>query len=122
VKAELCDPSAELMLIYDQQRCVGFARLRRSNNPEGLEGKAIEIERIYADKDYIGNGVGTRLMEECIHRAKAAGFETIWLGVWEFNARAIRFYEKHQFEKFGEHIFMLGIDPQTDWLLKKTIR
>jgi diamine N-acetyltransferase len=41
--------------------------------------------------------------------------------VWEFNERAIRFYEKHGFEKFGEHVFMLGNDPQIDWLLKKRI-
>jgi diamine N-acetyltransferase len=121
IKAELNDSAAECMLIYDGERCVGFARIRRSNNPDGLSGKAIEIERIYADKDYIGNGVGTSLMRACIQRAQRAGFEWVWLGVWEFNERAIRFYEKHGFEKFGEHVFMLGNDPQIDWLLKKRI-
>jgi ribosomal protein S18 acetylase RimI-like enzyme len=121
VRAELLDPSAECMLIFDRDRCVGFARLRRSANPDGIDGRAIEIERIYADKDYIGNGVGAKLMHECIRRAKDAGFEMIWLGVWEFNQRAIRFYEKHGFEKFGKHIFALGNDPQTDWLFKKKI-
>ena len=42
----------------------------------------------------------------------------LWLGVWEKNLSAIRFYEKNGFTAFGEHIFMLGTDPQRDVLMK----
>jgi len=47
--------------------------------------------------------------------------EIVWLGVWEKNNRAISFYKKWGFEKFGEHSFTLGDDIQNDWLMKKEL-
>jgi ribosomal protein S18 acetylase RimI-like enzyme len=41
--------------------------------------------------------------------------------VWEHNPKAQHFYQKLGFEKFSEHQFMVGSDPQTDWLMKKKI-
>lgn len=121
VEAEIRDPKAESILLYDHDRCIGFARLRHSENPVGIQGEAIEIERIYSLKDYIGAGVGSSLMQECLRRAEQKNCQVIWLGVWEHNLRAVRFYEKYGFEKFGDHVFMLGTDPQTDWLMKKKL-
>ena len=40
-----------------------------------------------------------------------------WLGVWDQNARAIRFYEKAGFADAGEISFQLGDDVQSDRLL-----
>ena len=95
--------------------------MKKSDNPEGVGGKAIELERLYAVQHYIGRQVGKKLMEECVDRAVKMGYQTIWLGVWEKNIRAIKFYEKNGFRKFGEHVFMLGNDAQNDWLMKKTL-
>jgi ribosomal protein S18 acetylase RimI-like enzyme len=89
---------------------------------ELIGGTAIEIERIYADKDYVGKNVGKLLMKTCINMAKERGHTFIWLGVWENNPRAIAFYEKYGFEKFGSHPFLLGSDLQTDLLMKKKIK
>lgn len=123
LEAEISDPAAAFLLAYDGDAVAGYVRLRRKENPEGLNSvNALEIERLYAAPEYIGKQAGRILMEVSIQYALEKGFDTIWLGVWEKNARAIRFYEKHGFEKFGEHVFMMGTDVQTDWLMKKTIR
>ena len=45
----------------------------------------------------------------------------IWLGVWEENPRATRFYQKNGFVAFGKHIFKLGDDEQTDILMKRPL-
>ena len=45
------------------------------------------------------------------------GYRKAWLGVWENNFRAIKFYEKYGFKKIGQHNFLLGNDLQTDYLL-----
>jgi ribosomal protein S18 acetylase RimI-like enzyme len=58
-------------------------------------------------------------MHECVKIARQKGRRVIWLGVWERNTRAIEFYTKWGFKKFSEHIFMLGDEQQTDWLMKK---
>lgn len=82
---------------------------------------ALEIARLYVLKDKIGTGVGKGLMISSIDIAKQKSKQVIWLGVWEKNARAIDFYTKWGFEKFGEQEFLLGNDLQNDWLMKKEL-
>lgn len=101
---------------------VGYARLREATNPQLTEGSAaMEIARIYAVQKSIGKGVGSALMKHCIEVAKQKKAGVVWLGVWEHNHKAIAFYTKWGFERFGEHVFMLGEDAQTDWLMKKLL-
>ena len=83
--------------------------------------KALEIERIYAVREYIGKNVGKVLLDDCLQWAKQQGSTVVWLGVWEHNPRAIAFYKKWGFEKFGEHKFVLGTDSQIDWLMKREL-
>ena len=107
---------------FMEEELVGYAKLTESKNPPELgDIKAIEIGRIYAAQKTIGLGVGKALMEKCIQLATEKNKQLIWLGVWEHNKRAISFYHKFGFEKFGEHDFVLGNDVQTDWLMKRTI-
>jgi ribosomal protein S18 acetylase RimI-like enzyme len=115
-------PGNIFLLAYDGDEAVGYARLRETANQLLLEGgTALEIARIYAMQNSIGKGVGKALMQRCIDIARQKNFQLIWLGVWEKNAKAITFYTKWGFEKFSEHVFMLGNDPQTDWLMKKKL-
>ena len=58
-------------------------------------------------------------MSRCLAEARSAGFETVWLGVWERNASAATFYERWGFSASGEHVFMLGSDPQTDVIMER---
>lgn len=119
---EVGAPGNIFLLAYDGYNPVGYARLRENNNPPELHDlPALEIGRIYSSSGRIGKGVGRALMEQCLDIAKEKKCKAVWLGVWEENLRAIHFYIKWGFEKFGEHIFMLGKDPQQDWLMKKII-
>ena len=56
--------------------------------------KALEIARLYAAINYIGQGIGALLMQHCIAYAKSNAASSIWLGVWQQNTKAIRFYTK----------------------------
>jgi ribosomal protein S18 acetylase RimI-like enzyme len=42
--------------------------------------------------------------------------------VWEHNPRAIAFYRKWGLEVVGEHVFMMGDDPQRDLLMRRVLR
>ncbi len=122
LRNELAEPGAVFMLLEDGEAIAGYVKVRTGHDPKELGNvKALEIERIYATKHYIGKQVGKTLMDAALAYAKDHGFSCVWLGVWEHNPRAIRFYEKNGFEKFGSHVFELGTDPQTDLLMKKIL-
>jgi diamine N-acetyltransferase len=120
VRAEIADTNNTFLIAYIKKDAVGYAKLSEGENPEGLNGaKALEISRLYSVKEKIGSGVGKTLMEKSFEVARKKNKDVIWLGVWEHNQRAIQFYRRFGFEKFGEHVFMLGNDKQNDWLMKK---
>ena len=122
IEEEMKQAGAVFFLAFDGRQAAGYAKIRSSPSPPGLNGVAtLEIERLYVHKNYIGKRVGYILMQTCLAFATKKGCKTLWLGVWENNAHAISFYEKNGFERFGQHTFMLGNDPQTDWLMKKEL-
>jgi ribosomal protein S18 acetylase RimI-like enzyme len=101
---------------------VGYLRLRKTNEAEPYLGtNTIELHRLYVDPSYQGRGVGRDLMQFALDYAFELKVEWIWLGVWEHNPKAQEIYRKWGFEKFGEHVFQMGDDAQTDWLMKKKI-
>jgi ribosomal protein S18 acetylase RimI-like enzyme len=79
----------------------------------------MEIERIYVRKEYQKRGVGQFLLDKAIEITKNKNLKNIWLGVWEHNVSAIRFYERNHFKFFGKHAFMLWSDEQTDLLMER---
>lgn len=112
-------PNNIFLLAYAGNEVAGYVRLRDKHIPETPLGtdNVIEIARIYAVSAETGKGIGTALMNRCIEIAKEKNRAYIWLGVWEKNDKAIRFYERFGFKRFGEHEFVLGNDVQTDWLM-----
>ena len=82
---------------------------------------SIEIERIYVLKENHGSGIGIELLNFAIEIAKQNKVAYIWLGVWENNHRAIRFYKKNGFTTFDKHQFVLGSEEQTDLMMRLEI-
>jgi diamine N-acetyltransferase len=122
LERELNEEGTTFLLAQHGDSVVGYAKLRTQEQPEGLkEENTIEIARIYSCKEYLGKHVGKTMMEACLNLARQRGHKAAWLGVWEHNQRAISFYEKWGFEKFGSHPFLLGKDLQTDLLMKKKL-
>ncbi len=125
VHEELLDAASTFLLAYRDGDAapVGYAKLRVGGvSGYVLPENSIEIERLYADQAATGQGIGSALMKECLAAAKAAGFDNVWLGVWENNAGGIRFYERWGFSEFGRKIFYMGTDPQNDLILSRSLR
>lgn len=119
---EYHEPGAELYVALDNLKIVGFMRLRKNDEvADKLGSNTLELQRLYVHKDYQGTPVATTLMNKCLAVAQEQKVDWLWLGVWEKNFRAQKFYGKYGFERFGEHVFHMGDDPQIDWLLKKKI-
>ena len=105
------------ILLIVENECIGYAKLRLSN--EALADRnAIELERIYVLKAFHHQHYGKALLQKCLSFAQEQGYEAVWLGVWDENAKAIHFYQKMGFEIFGSHEFRLGAEVQNDFLMK----
>jgi GNAT superfamily N-acetyltransferase len=113
--AELTSPAVVTLLAEADDGLVAYAQLRRSAPPPCVQpADAIELHRFYVDRPAHGTGIAQCLMDAVRDAARAAGADHLWLGVWERNARALRFYAKCGFVDVGSHDFLLGTDRQTD--------
>jgi len=120
-RTELADDETSFLIAEINGVAVGYAMLRSGNVLENVTGEnPIELVRLYVSQDRLGSGVGAALMQACIGEARKRGHRTLWLGVWEHNARAQAFYRKWNFTEIGTHVFQLGDDPQTDLLMQRT--
>jgi len=123
VKSELENPDAEFYFAETDQQIVGYLKINTGNaQTETSIENALEIERIYVLAPYQGQGVGRLLFDKALEIAKSKAVENLWLGVWEKNLKAIRFYEKNGFVAFDQHIFKLGDDKQTDIMMKLALK
>lgn len=122
IAAELADPEVVYFIAEIAGEIVGYAKLKRNSREACTAGaNPIELCRLYSLSEYIGKGIGKALMLHSLDFARAENHDFMWLGVWEYNFRAQKFYEKFGFERCGEHVFQLGKDPQTDWIMQKKI-
>lgn len=122
LEKEQSEYNSKLLLAIEADRIVGFVRLRECDEVKDILGNnTVELQRLYVLTSAQGKSVGKTLMQAALHYAREKNYEWIWLGVWERNFIAQRFYIHHGFEKFSEHTFWMGDDPQIDWLLKKKL-
>jgi len=80
-----------------------------------------ELSKIYVRPDDHGRGTAAALLQRTLDEARAGGAAGVWLGTNQANARAIRFYEKHGFEKVGSKRFKLGDGYEDDFVLERAL-
>lgn len=115
---EIADVDWVTLLVEIDSSLAGYAQIRWNPPPACVNGPSpIELYRFYVDKQWKGQGVAQRLMNEVRSTARELGARTLWLGVWEHNPRARAFYAKSGYHDVGSHDFVLGTDRQTDRIL-----
>ena len=120
--SELNNKNTEFYFAIWENKQIGYLKINIGQSQTALQDdKAIEIERIYVLKDFHGKEVGQALFEKALQISIIRNAEYIWLGVWEENPRAIKFYKKNGFVEFDKHVFKLGNDDQTDIMMKRML-
>src|SRR5690606_32355470 len=119
LEEELLTPDTSFYFVYLENELAAYFKLNEFLAQTDIrEEKSLEIERIYVLKPFQGKRIGQSILKEIKGIARKKEKQFIWLGVWEQNSRAIRFYEREGFTKFGTHPYYIGRDKQTDWLLR----
>ena len=119
---ELNHPHSKFYFAQIGEEVVGYLKTNTGEaQTELMNLNAFEIQRIYVLQAYHGKKVGQLLIEKALEEARKTTCAYVWLGVWQENHRAIRFYSKNGFVKFDTHIFKMGDEEQMDWLMKLTM-
>lgn len=120
--AEIRDPGRTTLVCHVSGQLVAYGQLRWDSAPPCVAAtRPAEIQRLYVDRPWRGKGVAQPLMASLLDAAVAGRADVAWLGVWERNPRAIAFYAKCGFAVVGEHVFVLGKDPQRDLVLARKL-
>ncbi|KAF2178718.1 acyl-CoA N-acyltransferase [Zopfia rhizophila CBS 207.26] len=124
ISTELLNPNLTYIVAINSSGFVaGFLQLNRASSEPCLVDfeNFIEIQRAYVDEKYHSKGIGKLLFDEAERFAREQGYRHVWLGVWEENLRAQKFYDKRGYRRVGEHDFVMGVTVQVDWIMVKEL-
>lgn len=119
LKSELENVNSSFYFVYFDNELAGFFKININDAQiETYPEKTIELGRIYVLKEFRNKKIGEQMLQKAIEMGKEMNADFIWLGVWDRNPEAIRFYERHGFQKYGQHPFFMGKEEQTDLLFR----
>jgi diamine N-acetyltransferase len=104
LSAEINDPNAQFYIACYNQSPVGFLKLNIDAPLDGFSSNALELERIYLNKEVAGKGIGKKLVELCFDIAQEAKKHMVWLKAMDTSEGPIAFYKKMGFEVKGTHL------------------
>jgi len=123
LKKELTNSNSMFYFAFYDGKLAGYLKLNVLDaQSESIGDESLEIERIYIRKQFKRLGLGTKLLNFGIAKAEGLNKQSVWLGVWENNFPAQKFYQKMNFVRYSEHKFIMGESVQTDYILKKELR
>jgi len=123
LEQELSNLNSEFYFAYEDGEIAGYLKINILDaQSEKMTDDFLEVQRIYVREKFKRHGIGKKMLEFAIKRANDLGKDRLWLGVWEKNFAAQRFYNSLGFEKYSFHRFTMGDSVQTDFILKKELR
>ena len=119
-REELSDPRSAIWLLLDGEQVVGYLAAGANTLPhaEARDGD-IELKRLYILAAHHNRGHGARLMDAFITWLDQPQRRTLWVGVWEENLAAQRFYARYGCEKAGEYDFIVGSTHDREHILRR---
>jgi diamine N-acetyltransferase len=116
---EMQEPASSFFVAEVDGEILGYTKVNRTPVQTDIQDpESLEIARLYVLEEHLGSGLGKLLLDKAIDFAKQNQKKYLWLGVWEHNTRAIRFYEKNGLRIFGNHPFPFGDEIQNDLLMR----
>jgi ribosomal protein S18 acetylase RimI-like enzyme len=97
------------ILVADEGSLIGYILLESCKAPVSISTQCqIECVRLFVEKGAQGRNWGSKLLDEGLRISLEAGYDVIWLKVWDKNEHAIRFYQKKGFRRLGEASYADG--------------
>ncbi|WP_190277407.1 GNAT family N-acetyltransferase [Taibaiella lutea] len=81
-----------------------------------------ELNKLYILEWFCGRGIGYRLLMEAEQTVLSKGDKWMWLWVLDSNNRAIRFYERQQYEPKGKATFQMEHNKYENIVMMKQLK
>jgi len=120
--SELENPESAFYFAVSEGEPIGYIKLNYGYaQAEYQEADGVEVSRLYVHADHQSKKIGNQLLDFATNKSKDEGLKYIWLGVWDQNNAAQRFYARNGFEPVGTHDFVIGTDVQNDILMRREL-
>jgi len=101
-------------------RLLAFANAGPNTLPHpDARASHAELRRLYVGRGAQGMGLGTRLLACALDWMEAHTDGPLWIGVWSGNAKALKLYAAHGFEKAGEYQYPVGRWRDDEFILRR---
>ncbi len=108
-------PHADYFLVVEEGKitgCAGIAQL------ENYEGNICELQKMYFLQEARGRGIGKRMMQVCLDRAREYGYEKVYIETMPYMIAAQELYKKSGFEYIDAPMGNTGHFSCSVWMLK----
>jgi hypothetical protein len=101
--AEMVTQNYECAVIYDGALLVGVCGMWYCTRH--YAGKSMEVDHVYIDDTYRGQGLGKLFFKWIYEYVKAKGYNSVELNTYVQNYPSHKFYYNEGFEILGYHFF-----------------
>ncbi len=109
-------------LALDGDLPVGYAKLQLSSSSDFIDSNRVsKLQKIYFLKNYVSQGIGSRLQQLIFDEAILQESEFLWLSALKSNEAAVKFYERKDYQIIGEHPFTIGKQRFDFWVMSKKL-
>lgn len=116
---DILDPEVEVRIALSGRKMLAYCKIGPCKLPVDTgPDPALELHRVYVYHEAQGVGVGRILLAWAIERARQRGARSLYLGVWQSNARAIAFYESRGFRTVGAYKFRVGETLDDEFIMR----
>jgi len=121
-KQDINDSNNIFYIIYKDDLPVGYSKLVLNTMHKNVVSQNnCLLERVYILNDFIPLKIGQQFLTFLEDKAKELQLDTMWLSVYTKNSRAIRFYEKNEYQKIGTSIFVVNGKEYENLVFSKEI-
>lgn len=104
----LADPSSNVWVVECGGNLVGLAVVKFGVACPASGRSSTELQTLYVQEHFVGQGVGSLLLQTAEERACSQARTALWLTVNVHNSNALAFYQRRGYCQIGTSYFALG--------------
>ncbi len=121
IERDIVDQECSIWLATCNKNPIAVLKIYLDKKCPNQSFSAPEVHKLYMLSHFYGKGIAQRLLQRGEEELRQAGKNKVWLWVLESNERAIRFYEKENYQPIGKADLQLSENRYTNTVMSKEL-